>query len=174
MSNILNVSAWETDEELSIDADNSAPPQRFGFEPTDEQLNEQRDALIKARPDLAPVLRVGLRYTAKYYLSSENDRNTHHADVFNQLIQIAFGVDEVIMDGHHFLFESSEAMSVHDLSKLNEMPSADTMLFDHPIMTAVFGDKAIAVMQSLAAVPVEQRDDVLRVALQTRSATVQA
>lgn len=110
-----------------------------------------------------------LRQHAKYYLGSENDRNTHHGDLFMTLIKEAFGVDEVVMVGHHFVFEPSQDMVRRDLSHMNELPSADTTLFDHPIMTAVFGDKAIPLMQAMAGVPVEQRDEILRAAFIERA-----
>ena len=98
----------------------------------------------------------------KYYLQAENDRNVHHGDLFIELVKRAFGADEVVRVGHHFVFEPAEAMKNLDLTKLNEIPSADTMLFDHDIMHAVFGDQAVNYMQRLASVPVEARDVVLR------------
>lgn len=103
--------------------------------------------------------------TSKYWLQAENDRNTHHGDVFIALIQRAFGVDEVVMVGHHFVFEPKSAMSALDLTKLNEIPSADTLIFDHQIMGAVFGAGAVPLMIQLASVPSESRDAIVRTAL---------
>lgn len=103
---------------------------------------------------------------AKYYLQAENDRNTHHGALFIEIVKRAFGISEVVMVGHHFVFEPQASMTALDLTKLNEIPSADTMLFDHPIMFAVFGEKdALTIMQACALVPVELRDDIIRDAL---------
>lgn len=99
----------------------------------------------------------------KYYLQSENDRNTHHGSIFIDIIKRAFGADDVVMVGHHFVFEPAESMQKLDLTKLNEIPSADTILFDHDIMREVFGARDyIHIMQDLAAQPVETRDSLLR------------
>ena len=103
---------------------------------------------------------------AKYYLQAENDRNTHHGPVFIDLIKKAFGTDEVVMVGHHFVFEPQQAMQRFDLSKLNEIPSADTLIFDHDIMKAVFGEHALPLMAKLSQVPAESRDAIVRDALQ--------
>lgn len=102
---------------------------------------------------------------SKYYLQYENDRNTHHGSIFIELIQRAFGVSEVVMVGHHFVFEPKESMQNLDLGKLNEIPSADTMLFDHDIMTAVFGDRAYSIMTALALTPVDRRDAIVKAEL---------
>lgn len=100
--------------------------------------------------------------TSKYWLQCENDRNTHHGDVFISLIKRAFGVDEVVMVGHHFVFEPQSAMTALDLTKLNEIPSADTLLFDHEIMTAVFAGRAVDIMVECARTPVAHRDEIIR------------
>lgn len=100
---------------------------------------------------------------AKYYLQAENDRNTHHGSLFIDIIKRAFGVDEVVMVGHHFVFEPQTAMTALDLTQLNEIPSADTIIFDHDIMGSVFGARdSIRIMQDLASLPVALRDARLR------------
>lgn len=103
--------------------------------------------------------------TSKYWLQFENDRNTHHGQIFIDLIKRAFRTDEVVMVGHHFVFEPQDAMQKLDLTQLNEIPSADTLLFDHDIMTAVFGADAIPLMVEMAKIPCTARDDVIAAAL---------
>ena len=103
--------------------------------------------------------------TDKYWLQFENDRNTHHGQIFIDLIKRAFRTDEVVMVGHHFVFEPQEAMQKLDLTQLNEIPSADTLLFDHEIMTAVFGERAIPLMVEMAKVDCRARDEIIREAL---------
>lgn len=100
---------------------------------------------------------------AKYYLQAENDRNTHDGQLFIDILKRAFGADEVVMVGHHFVFEPKQSMEALDLTKLNEIPSADTVMFDHDIMREVFGERYyVRIMQDLAATPVEGRDKLLR------------
>lgn len=103
--------------------------------------------------------------TTKYWLQAENDRNTHHGDVFIDLIKRAFGVDEVVMVGHHFVFEPKGSMAALDLTHLNEIPSADTLIFDHDIMGEVFGEDAERIMVQCALAKVADRDALVREAL---------
>lgn len=103
--------------------------------------------------------------TKKYWLQFENDRNTHHGQIFIDLIKRAFRTDEVVMVGHHFVFEPQDAMQKLDLTQLNEIPSADTLLFDHEIMGAVFGDAAVPLMIELAKVDCSKRDALVAEAL---------
>lgn len=91
----------------------------------------------------------------KDYLEFENVRNKTNAGVYQKLIQIAFG-DVAVMVGHHIAFEADG-----DLNTENEIPSADTLLFDHDVMVKVFGPDAYGIMQQLAVVPCEERERVL-------------
>lgn len=91
----------------------------------------------------------------KDYLGTENARNKKHAELYTRIIRKAIGSCDVLV-GHHLTFEIGG-----DLSTENEIPSADTLLFDHDIMGAVFGDKAFLVMQSLAIMPADRRDELL-------------
>lgn len=99
----------------------------------------------------------------KDYLGYENARNRQHADLYQALVQIAYGADCDVLTGHHVTFEKHG-----DISTENEIPSADTLIFDHEIMGRVFGENAIPLMQKLAAVPCDQRDDMVRIALAAR------
>lgn len=94
---------------------------------------------------------------AKDYLGSENTRNKQHADLYIEVMKRAFGPGCAIMIGHHLTFEKDG-----DLATENEIPSADCMMFDHGVMGDVFGDRAVDIMQHLAATPTESRDAVLR------------
>jgi len=100
----------------------------------------------------------------KDYLGLENSRNKLHANLYTDLIQRALGPVDVLV-GHHLCFEAN-----HDISTENEIPSADTLLFDHDIMIKVFGGRAIEIMQRLAAEPAEQRDAILAAELNLRAA----
>jgi hypothetical protein len=91
----------------------------------------------------------------KDYLGWENSRNKQHAQLYSRIMQLAFGKCNVLI-GHHLTFEFGD-----DLSTENEIPSADTLMFDHEAMTKVFGVDAPLVMRQLASVPAEQRDQLL-------------
>lgn len=94
---------------------------------------------------------------AKFYLAYENRRNSHHRDLFIALIKAAMGCKEVVIAGHHFVCDFN-----NDLNTLNEIPSADTLLFDHDVMTEVFGASALDVMSHAARIPVPARDEYVR------------
>ena len=92
----------------------------------------------------------------KDYLTYENERNRKHAALYESLLKRALGANWVVLTGHHFLYERGG-----DVNTEGEVPSADTVIFDHDIMQAVFGKHCISIMQRLAAVPTDQRDSVL-------------
>jgi hypothetical protein len=92
----------------------------------------------------------------KDYLGYENERNKKNALLYQTILQRAWGKDLDVLVGHHICFEQNK-----DIKTENEIPSADTLMFDHEIMTKVFGDDASSIMASLARAPVETRDYVL-------------
>jgi hypothetical protein len=89
----------------------------------------------------------------KDYLESEKVRNKTSAHLFTAIMQKAFGNPSSIMIGHHLTFEFGG-----DLETENEIPSADTLIFDHAAMGKVFGGRAASVMADLAVTPCERRD----------------
>lgn len=100
----------------------------------------------------------------KDYLGFENARNKQHAAVYTQLMKMGLedkGHSVAILIGHHLTFEVDS-----DLQTENEIPSADCLMFDHDIMTRVFGKGAIPLMQRLASLPCEERDFLLEEALE--------
>lgn len=92
----------------------------------------------------------------KDYLGTENARNKRNAQLYEDIIKAAYGQNNDVLIGHHLTFE------VHgDISTENEIPAADTLIFCHELMTLVFGPIALDLMQELACLPVERRDDRL-------------
>jgi len=89
----------------------------------------------------------------KDYLGFENARNKQHAELYTRLIRLAYGKDLQVLIGHHLTFEDGG-----NLDTENEIPSADTLLFDHEVMRRVFPDNWKAVLMTLALAPVEERD----------------
>lgn len=97
----------------------------------------------------------------KDYLGFENARNKRNAGMYERLIRQAIRNmgDErpvAVLAGHHLTFELDG-----DLSTENEIPSADTLLFDHEFMGAVFGGEAVEIVVMLASVPCDERDAML-------------
>lgn len=93
----------------------------------------------------------------KDWLGYENQRNKAHAGLYTAIMKEALGDDCEVLIGHHLTFEKEG-----DLSTENEIPSADTLMFDHFVMTKVFGQSAITLMRYLAATPAEDRDEILK------------
>ena len=79
-----------------------------------------------------------------HYLSGEGKRNREHAALFQRLLHLAFGGCDVIV-GHHVAFQFDG-----DLTTEDEIPSADTLLFDHNVMGMIFGERARDVMTRIA------------------------
>lgn len=77
------------------------------------------------------------------YVTDEYQRNVDSRTLYTTLLKHAFGSDAVVVISHHILVKLADE-TVH------EMPSADTVLFDHDIMGRVFGTKARTYMASLA------------------------
>ena|SRR5215471_18013464 len=97
----------------------------------------------------------------KPWIQSEGKRNRDNAMLYVTLITKAYGVQFEMFIGHHLAYKSQ-----HDAkTTLDEIPSADTLLFDHEIMTAVFGQRAIPIMQMLAAKPCGEREQLLETLL---------
>lgn len=93
----------------------------------------------------------------KSYLHFEGERNRKNATLFEKMIKHAYGEKNAVICGHHLTFEFDG-----DLTTENEIPAADTLIFDHEIMEANFGDDAYMVMQACAAVRAEYRDELLQ------------
>jgi hypothetical protein len=98
----------------------------------------------------------------KSFLSTEGKRNRANADLYLDLLQRAYPgqVLDVIV-GHHICFEFDK-----DIATENEIPAADTLLFDLDIMGAVFGKaNAVALMHQLVELPDAKREDYVRQSL---------
>lgn len=87
------------------------------------------------------------------YLDAEKTRNIAASKVFERLLHRAFGPCEVVV-AHHITF-------VLDNEEPNEIPSADTLLFDPAIMGKVFGEKAQTIMLMLARREPQYRERTL-------------
>lgn len=92
----------------------------------------------------------------KDYLASEHDRNVHKHRTFERLLRLAFGPDVSVLVAHHITF------TLEPGGEPNEIPSADTAMFDHEIMGRAFGKvEMFALMAYLAVAKLESRDALL-------------
>lgn len=93
----------------------------------------------------------------------ENDRNGNSADLFKAVIREAFGVQDVII-GHHLVYQVEEKRSDgFTYTFVEEIPSADCLLFDHEIARKIWGAEWEAALTRLALAPPEERDRLFRV-----------
>lgn len=100
----------------------------------------------------------------------ENDRNTDCADLLKDIVREAFGVRDVIV-GHHVVYQTYEKRirkGVGDIPDTEfsfplteEIPSADTLIFDHDIAAKLWGPAFKDVLVALALEPVATRDQLL-------------
>lgn len=99
----------------------------------------------------------GLRIEGGY----ENDRNAEGSQMFKDIIREAFGVTDVII-AHHLVYVSVDRRADgFEYQVVQEIPAADTLIFDHDIAKKIFGDSYINVLCRLACEPVATRDKVL-------------
>lgn len=89
----------------------------------------------------------------KDYLADETLRNHRNHKIFERLLKRAIGKCDVLV-AHHLTFTT-------DGDEPNEIPSADTLIFDVELMGKVFGDRAYNIMQSLSVRKVDSRDAFL-------------
>lgn len=118
---------------------------------------------MSTKTDYTPI---GTRIEAPY----ENDRNTESADLFKAIIREVFGVQDVIC-GHHLAYQWQERREDgFTYTFVQEIPSADTLIFDHDVAKRLWGeDKYLDKLRVLAVTPVEERDSVLKSLWEQRS-----
>lgn len=94
---------------------------------------------------------------AKYinFLKTEDDRNVTGHKFFERFLRRAVGPDVQVLVAHHIVFIDEDGVP-------NEIPSADTLLFNPTLMGAVFGVvQAKTIMLTLAAREPALRDRVM-------------
>lgn len=101
----------------------------------------------------------GLKLEGAY----ENDRNADCRDCFKQVIREVFGVQDVII-AHHLTYVREETREQNGLpfkyQVVEEIPSADALIFDHDIARELWGDQWQAILTRLALEPVDTRDEL--------------
>lgn len=91
----------------------------------------------------------------------ENDRNAESADLFKAIIREAFGVQDVII-AHHLVYVTQEKRADGFMYQLvEEIPSADSLIFDHDVAAKIWGPGFKDVLSRLAQEPVATRDKLM-------------
>ena len=90
----------------------------------------------------------------------ENDRNADSAELFKDIIREAYGVKDVII-AHHLVYVTVEKRDGFDYEIVQEIPSADSLIFDHAVAKKIWGEQWRLILTRLAAEPVETRDSLL-------------
>lgn len=93
--------------------------------------------------------------------SYENDRNAENSDLYKAIIRECFKVTDVIV-AHHLVYVTSEMRDGFQYQIVEEIPSADTLIFDHEVAERIWGFNFKDRLVELACEPAETRDRLLR------------
>ena len=103
----------------------------------------------------------GTRVEAQY----ENDRNADSKDLFKCIIREVYGTENREMDviiGHHLSYEWREKRADGFIyTFVQEIPSADTLIFDHDVAKKLWGAQWRSIIYMLAVEPCATRDQLL-------------
>ncbi|RZN09661.1 hypothetical protein CWO91_16670 [Bradyrhizobium genosp. SA-3] len=100
--------------------------------------------------------------------AAENARNARSFALYRSIIREAYGADEVCA-AHHLIFTKFEGETRH----VEELPSADTLIFDHGVARKIWGDDWQSMLTRLALEPTETRDKLLGELYASRQRTEQ-
>lgn len=98
----------------------------------------------------------GIRIEGAY----ENDRNADSSELFKAIVREAFNVTDVII-AHHIVYVVTEKRGGYEYQIVEEIPSADALIFEHRIAQKIWGDKWRECLTRLALEPVTTRDKLL-------------
>lgn len=94
----------------------------------------------------------------KDFGSYENNRNAENRNLYSAILKAVFGQEDDTLIAHHLCFSVQDG----DVFKVEEIPSADTMIFDHVVAKHLWPNTWEANLTTLALTPVEQRDAKLK------------
>lgn len=103
--------------------------------------------------DFSPT---GLKLEGKY----ENDRNADSSKLFRDILAEVYGATQSII-AHHLTYVTEDMQDGFAIQTVQEIPGADTLIFDHDIAKKLWGDAWKDVLISLALEPVATRDALL-------------
>lgn len=93
--------------------------------------------------------------------SYENDRNAENAELYKAIIKECFNVTDVIV-AHHMVYVTSEKRDNFVYTIVEEIPAADTLIFDHDVAKRIWGLNFKKQLTELACEPAETRDALLQ------------
>ncbi len=104
--------------------------------------------------ELSNITETGLRQEGGF----ENCRNAIGSDLFKRVLREVYNVQDVII-AHHLVYVKTERHADgFEYQIVEEVPSADTLIFDHEIARKLFGGSFRNQLCKLACEPVETRD----------------
>lgn len=103
--------------------------------------------------DFTPV---GTRIESSY----ENDRNADSSDLLKAIIREVYGVKDVII-AHHLVYVTSEVRDGFNYTIVEEVPSVDSLIFDHEVAEKLWGQDYREKLTQLALEPIGTRDALL-------------
>ncbi len=111
------------------------------------------------------ITETGLRQEGGF----ENTRNAIGSDLFKSVIREVYDVQDVII-AHHLVYVKTERHADgFEYQIVEEIPAADTLIFDHDIARKLFGPGFKIELTKLACEPVETRDALFAELLAERS-----
>lgn len=110
----------------------------------------------------------------KLEVTYENDRNSENADIYKAIIREAYGVQDVIC-GHHLVYQVEDKRADgFTYTFVEEIPSADTLIFDHDVAKKIWGANYKTILVSLALEPIATRDQLLGQLFAARQANTES
>lgn len=110
----------------------------------------------------------------KFEVPYENDRNSENADIYKAIIREAYGVQDVIC-GHHLVYQVEDKRADgFTYTFVEEIPSADTLIFDHDVAKKIWGANYKTILVSLALEPIATRDQLLGQLFAARQANTES
>ena len=85
--------------------------------------------------------------------AAENQRNEDNSELFTSIIREAYDGVTVAVAAHHLIYTRDGVT--------DEIPSADSLIFDHTIAKKIWGEGYKTFLSKLAMEPVETRDALL-------------
>lgn len=99
----------------------------------------------------------GLKMEGAY----ENDRNAVYSELYKAIIREAYEVKDVIC-AHHLVYVKVERRpDGFEYQQVQEVPSADSLIFDHEVALKLWGKGFKKVLTKLACEPIDTRDQLL-------------
>lgn len=93
--------------------------------------------------------------------TAENDRNAKSSELYAAILKEAIPGVSLVVASHHIFFKRDGVT--------DELPAADTLIFDHEIARKIWGGAYKEVLAYLSAEPPESRDALLRTLYENRS-----